>query len=299
MGHRHVDSGIDLRGSRDPVTPAASRIRERARRVHAIRVVYAKLLAIRTYWPGMRANPRQALRFVFTDPELDNYTYDISNLGELAGALAGAFRIDRSAVERYARELEDDSEFRAELAVRLRQHGGRKPRPQYGRRTGWYCIVRIQRPALVVEAGVHDGLGSAVFLRALERNRSEGDNGRLIGIDLDAASGWLVPSALRPHFDLIIEDSVGYLKRGFADRKIDLFMHDSLHTYAHETHEYRAALQVLAPNGVLLSDDAHSTDALKDFSTQAGRDFHFWRERPIDHFYPGAGIGMSLPAPVG
>jgi len=48
----------------------------------------------------------------------------------------------------------------------------------------------------------------------------------------------------------LFEDSVGNLKRGFADRKIDLFMHDSLHTYEHETHEYRAAVQVLAPGGV-------------------------------------------------
>jgi len=277
------------------MTPA-TRIRERARRVHAIRVVYAKLLAIRTYWPGMCANPRQALRFVFTDPELDNYTYDISNLSELADALAGAFCIERATVERYARELEDDSAFRAELTSLLREHGGRKPRPQYGRRTGWYCIVRALRPRLVVEAGVHDGLGSAVFLQALERNRHEGDNGRLIGIDIDTSSGWLVPSRLRPHFDLVVEDSVGYLERGFVDQGIDLFLHDSLHTYEHETREYRAALHVLAPGGVLLSDDAHSTDALKDFSKQAGRNFHFWRERPINHFYPGAGIGMSLPA---
>jgi len=78
------------------------------------------------------------------------------------------------------------------------------------------------------------------------------------------------------------------------ENPIDLFLHDSLHTHAHETREYRAAHDRLAPGGVLLSDDAHATTALADFSKELRRKYVFWHEQPVDHFYPGAGIGMSL-----
>jgi hypothetical protein len=45
---------------------------------------------------------------------------------------------------------------------------------------------------------------------------------------------------------------------------------------------------------LLLTDNAHSSDALRDRCRRHGLDFHFWRERPIKHFYPGAGIGMAV-----
>jgi predicted O-methyltransferase YrrM len=263
--------------------------------VRALRHIYGKLLAVRMYWPAMRASPGQALKFLLTDPEVDNYTYDIGNLGELTDVLADSFGADRAKVRSYARELEEDAAFSAELSTRLRTRTDRKPRPQYGRRFGWYCIVRLLRPTLLVEAGVHDGLGSAVFLQALERNRAEEDHGRLIGIDVDPTCGWLVPDRLRGHFELAIDDSVAYVQRMPPDSRIDLFLHDSLHTYEHEMRESRAVADRLAPGGILLSDDAHATTALSDFSVERHRRYIFWRERPVNHFYPGAGIGMSLP----
>ena len=133
-----------------------------------------------------------------------------------------------------------------------------------------------------------------MFLQALERNRIEGHAGRLTGIDLDPTAGWLVPDRLRSHFDLVIEDSVAFLMRMAPECRIDLFLHDSLHTYEHEMRENRAAGDRLAPGGVLLSDDAHATAALSDFSMNNDRKYVFWRERPVGHFYPGAGIGISL-----
>jgi hypothetical protein len=36
--------------------------------------------------------------------------------------------------------------------------------------------------------------------------------------------------------------------------------------------------------------------ALAEFSERSGRRFVFFSERPKDHWYPGAGIGIPLPA---
>jgi predicted O-methyltransferase YrrM len=276
------------------VRPGPVPLRERARRVYALRFLHGKLTAVWRYWPVMRAHPVMALRFLLTDPELDNYTYDLANIDELVDTIARTFGAKHEQVAGLVRELEDDTAFRAELSARLRAHRGRKPRPLYGRRIGWYCIVRLVRPRVVIEAGVHDGL-SAIFLRALEHNRSEGFPGKLIGIDVDPTCGWLVPDRLRSHFDLVVDDSVAYLRRISGSPSIGLFLHDSLHTYSHETAEYEAALAGLEAGGLILSDDAHATPALADFSNRHGRPYVFWHERPINHFYPGAGIGMSLP----
>ena len=266
-----------------------------ARNVRPKRVVRAKIANIQHYAPYMLAHPLQAMSFVLLDPELDNFTYDIANLNELRDFLAGTFQLDRNAVAEYIREIEADSAFRNELNVTLRSRRDRKPVALYGRRIGWYCLVRSLRPGVVVETGVHDGLGSSVLLQALHRNQLEGYEGRLFGIDINPAAGWLIPQRLRDHMTLLIEDSAAAVPRIARENTIDLFIHDSDHRYAHELQEFQQVASGLSPNAVILSDNAHATTALKDYSTASDRTYAYWHEQPKRHFYPGAGIGVSLP----
>ena len=51
-------------------------------------VVRLKLWAMRTYTQSMMAHPFQAANFVLLDPELDNFTYEIANLDDLAEFIA-------------------------------------------------------------------------------------------------------------------------------------------------------------------------------------------------------------------
>lgn len=270
-----------------------SEIRRLARKIPFAERAYGKAWAIRTYGPRLMANPRLALRFLLLDPEVANYTYDIQNLDELAEFVSSALGCEKVDAQSWLRELEADEDLRADLSRLLRTRRDRKSRPMYGRRAGWYAVVRALKPALVIETGVADGLGSSVLLQALARNCAEGAPGRLIGIDVDPASGWLVPGRLREHFTLLIEDSKTALRRIVASERIDVFIHDSDHHYAHELAEFQLIAPALAPNGVILTDNAHVTDALATFSSTADRRFSFWHERPRDHFYPGGGIGIS------
>ena len=43
---------------------------------------------------------------------------------------------------------------------------------------------------------------------------------------------------------------------------MDIFLHDSLHTFEHEAAELAAVGPRLTPNALVLSDNAHATDAL-------------------------------------
>jgi predicted O-methyltransferase YrrM len=164
----------------------------------------------------------------------------------------------------------------------------------YGRRLGWYAIARATKPRTIVETGVHDGLGSTVLLRALERNAAEGRPGSLISFDPVPSAGWLIPSSLRVQHQLVEGPAPDLFTAVLRDRQVDMFIHDSDHRYEHETAEFESILDFVAPGAVLLSDNAHAGTALRDFCERHNLSFRFFREAPRQHWYPGAGIGLAL-----
>ena len=245
-----------------------------------------------TYGAWQRS-PSSALRYLLTDPELDNFTYRISNSDRLASFLADALGTDAADMGRYIRELQADRAVRAEIEARLASRPDRRRTMPYGRRLGWYAIVRHLKPRLVVETGIHDGLGSTVLLRALERNAAEGVDGRLLSIDIRSDAGWLIPDDLRRRHEVLIGDSLALLGPAIGDRPVGFFVHDSDHRYGHETAEFDTVLPLTKPGAMLVSDNAHASTAFADFCGRHELTYRYWRERPRHHFYPGAGIGLA------
>jgi predicted O-methyltransferase YrrM len=258
--------------------------------------VFLKRLAVLTaYHNAIVRHPILGFKYLFLGRELDNFTYQVGNLDELASFIALVAGVDRGEAAASIAELEDDAGFRQELELKMRSKYRSHQRIYYGRRTGWYALIRALRPGYVIETGVHDGLGSAVILQALKRNSDVGAEGQLSSVDIDPESGWLVPERLRSRWQLVIGDSLGFLNR-LNHRTVDLFIHDSDHRYAHEWAEYLAVGDRISPNGILLSDNSHAQPTLQDYSIKQKRRFLLWREKPLKHWYPGAGIGVSAPA---
>ena len=110
----------------------------------------------------------------------------------------------------------------------------------YGRRLGWYAIVRHLKPSLLVETGIHDGLGSSVLLRAIERNAAEGVDGRPDLLRHPARGRVADPRALRARHDVRTGVSLGLLAGAVRGQAIDFFVHDSDHRYEYETAEFEA-----------------------------------------------------------
>lgn len=129
-----------------------------------------------------------------------------------------------------------------------------------------YCLVRAMRPSVVVETGVCYGASSAYILEALRDN----GHGVLYSIDLgntedEPPNDFFVRPALKDAWRLIIGDVRQELPRLLARLgQIDLFHHDSLHTYEHMTWEYETAFPYLAPNGVLSSHDVRTIMSLSN-----------------------------------
>jgi len=149
-----------------------------------------------------------------------------------------------------------------------------------------YAVVRLMKPNVVVETGVAEGLSSWFILLALEQN----GRGILHSIDLPnqdielfpggprqteilpdgKQTGFIVPENLRTHWQLHLGNAKELLPRLLHSLgKIDIFLHDSLHTYDHMMFEYRTAWAYLREGGVLLSDDVDLHTALSDFAAEA------------------------------
>jgi predicted O-methyltransferase YrrM len=128
-----------------------------------------------------------------------------------------------------------------------------------------YHLVRALRPRLVVETGVCYGASSAYILEALEAN----GKGRLYSIDLgntndEPPNDFFVPSRLRSRWNLCLGDAKKLLPPLLTQLgEIDLFHHDSLHTYEHMMWEYETALGGLAPGGVISSHDVNAVLTLR------------------------------------
>ena len=134
-----------------------------------------------------------------------------------------------------------------------------------------YAAIRGFEPDVVVETGVANGVSSAYLLSALHAN----NRGTLYSIGLDdpeylpagKSLGWIVPEGLRSRWKLMVGDARDLLPKLLSDvASIDVFIHDSLHTYEHMFWEYRSAYPHLREGGLLVSDDAMWNSAFREFA---------------------------------
>src|SRR5574341_996923 len=145
-----------------------------------------------------------------------------------------------AAIADYLREVEDDTDFIAEVRGRLAKWTVYRPRAvdfMMSGRSGsvffndvtLYAIIRALKPGVVVETGGTPGKSTAFMLRAMERN----DAGHLYTIDLPpqsagqeilrrheawhealpigATSGWVVPDPLKARHTLLAGKSRDHL----------------------------------------------------------------------------------------
>ena len=126
------------------------------------------------------------------------------------------------------------------------------------------------------------------------RNSAEGNPGRYYGTDLRKTAGELLTPPYSDVGSVLYGDSLESL-RNFRE-PIGLFINDSDHSADYEYNEYRTVREKLEPGAIIIGDNSHVTSMLAQFSEETGRRFVFFAERPKDHWYPGSGIGISLPS---
>jgi len=232
-------------------------------------------------------------RWLVTSREFTNLTFHLTplNLEHLAWFVADIAGCDVTLARAYIEEIQSDEEFKQALTAARRRSGSKWTSDRAIRlhkRLGWYAIVRILRPDVVVETGTDKGLGAMTLAAGVRRN----GHGRVVTIDVNPRSGFLVSGPYADFVDRLTGDSIEIL-RDFSS-PIDLLIHDSLHTYEHERGEFESATPQLSERAVVLSDNSHVTPALSDWAEVHGWKFTYYQEVPQHHWYAGAGIGAAV-----
>lgn len=240
---------------------------------------------------------KTSVRWLLTSREHHNYTYDLTSLSRhhLAWFVSVVCDVPVKKVRAYMAEIESDDKLRHHIeqtTAQAARRGLADKKVRYARRIGWYAIVRARRPQHIVETGTDKGLGSCVLAAALLRNAAEGHPGRLTSLDINPEAGYL--ARVEPWstvVDLKIGDSIAAL--GAMGTPVDIFLHDSDHSREHERREFEAVEARLAPGALLLTDNVTTTNVLANHAERTGRRFLAYRETPVDHWYPGDGIGAA------
>jgi predicted O-methyltransferase YrrM len=147
-------------------------------------------------------------------------------------------------------------------------------------REALFLTMRAMKPEVIVETGVRDGASTAHILEAIRLN----GKGKLYSIDLPnenhpVEKAFLVPGELRLNWELIIGDSLNELPELLKRlTNIDLFFHDSRHTYDHMTFEYSQALKYLKPSGAITSHDVITAPFDKNALFEFGKNNNCYAE---------------------
>lgn len=203
--------------------------------------------------------------------------------------------LDVDGLSAAARELEDDSEPVRDLELAVADE-------DFFRRKAWgsvydlglfrvlqYALARVTKPALYVETGVLHGITTNFTLTALREN----EHGRLTSVDYPSyfaegpanqdgyddtlppgrEPGWVIPEKNRSRWELLLGPSTQHLpaviERG---PPVDIFLHDSEHTYETMTTEFELVWDALTDDGILIADNIYENDAWSEFCKRVNRE---------------------------
>jgi hypothetical protein len=187
------------------------------------------------------------------------------------------------SIHKYKEELDQKRKFLQHIKSNLKFVKGRLANlgepdelfPLYA----LYILTRAIKPKIFVETGVASGTSTAFILQGMIDNHQ----GKLFSIDLPYANmgilpegrkpGWIVPKNLRYRWKLILgkssEKLVPLLKKV---KEIDMFLHDSDHSYKNMIFEFRTVWKYLRKGVLLITDDYDCNNAFTDFCSTVNRE---------------------------
>jgi predicted O-methyltransferase YrrM len=212
-------------------------------------------------------HPKRAIREI-------KYRYTFTSKARFAVDLLS---VPRNLVSSVLNELHS-SDLPSTLESQIERHPASSGRGPMGDEAELlYLCVRLARPALVVETGVGAGFSTTFILQALKKN----NHGKLYSIDFykdDERCGWIIPTDLKNRWKLIRGLSRQALNPLLEQLgSIDVFMHDSDHSYENMMTEFRTVWPFLKSGGIFLAHDVGRNDALFDFCKEVN--FSWWRAR--------------------
>jgi hypothetical protein len=249
-----------------------------------------KYRLLRKYDFPIARRPLLAMKYVLWDPEVGSYTYAMDNEREYAEFLAPLVGVDPEQVQAWLNEAKTDPYLTRDRGICWSS----KRRLLLGNRLMWYPITRALKPRVIVEAGIHDGLGSEMFLCALKRNAAEGSPGRLISFDVFEDTGWLVHPDLRSNWQIELEQTTTGLDRALRDVEVDLFLHETPHEDELIRIELDAVMKRAGERLVVIDTSGLQCQTLRQYCDRFDTPHHYFLDKPKDHVVKSFGIGIAF-----
>jgi len=200
----------------------------------------------------------------------------------------------REEYAQYLSELKKNRAFLEYVSQELRRVGSPLGEIHDGGQELLYIIARALKPQTVVETGVAAGVSSAFILRALEDNGL----GELYSVDMpnydvelwrkgiiltpvsefpdERLPGFVIPPDLKRRWNLRIGLSKDVLSPLLCEiGEVDIFLHDSEHSYENMKFEYETSWPSIRLGGLLLSHDVSLNTAFLGFSKAVKRSPHW------------------------
>lgn len=151
-----------------------------------------------------------------------------------------------------------------------------------------YMLLRAVKPKNVIETGVLHGITTSVMLDAIKRNNT----GKLHSIDLPSyfdvgpsnkdgyndtlpealQPGWMVAENTKEYWNLNLGSSEDMLKPLLEELKeLDIFIHDSDHTYQNMWFELTTAWPYVKDGGIVVCDNIDANSSFYDFCRTVDR----------------------------
>lgn len=228
--------------------------------------------------------------------ELGTFTYALTdnNVEYLLQSVSIITALPYEKVAAYYNELNNDEELKSYVIDKTNQSEYRHIkdlRCDFGSRMAYYCIIRAIKPKSVVENGVELGYTAVVLCAALLKNREEGFPGKYYGFDFDPEAGLLIKDERFNGIAHIIEgESLNSLT--VFEEPIDFYFSDGERSLEYESREFGLLKVKMSKPGILVSNKLHLSNAASRFATQTGKKLIYFREDPLDHWFPGSHIGI-------
>jgi len=226
-------------------------------------------------------HPRRGLLILQTDQQVKEDSYHkynyVSTHDKFENAVSSFFPDSSAKLESLKNEADQLQSQLREFFKKLENEpfpSKRKPYPMEYSLSNFsgifmYLLCRLLKPEKVLETGIAYGNSSSFILQALNENKK----GQLYSMDYvfrpwesREVIGSAIPSELRDRWHLIFGPTDKKLKKTLEDLgEIDIFFHDSLHTYRNMMFEFNTTWKYIKKGGFLLADDISYNSAFYEF----------------------------------
>lgn len=212
------------------------------------------------------------------------------NIEDQFPKLSQLWNVPASELKQYYSDLTADAQFLKAINEKILDvpaFGGKQfthVSEMRAYRSLMYLAVRVYKPSFMIETGVHNGMGSAFILLGMHHNKS----GALTSIDLppvdqrildqgtnplpkDKIPGWIIPEYLKDRHDLRLGEAQTVLPALLAEKgSVDIFLHDSDHSYQHIMFEVAISWHYLKDKGLVMIDNIEQNEAFNHFAAGVG-----------------------------